>query len=52
VETNAYKTCRRKFCCKFMETTNPYGSTISKLVKKVGIHSILIDRRQLKRNCV
>jgi hypothetical protein len=50
---NSYKSCRRKFRCKFPEKkTCPSGDTISKLVKKVQIHGILIDRKPLKRNTI
>jgi hypothetical protein len=50
---NSYKSCRRKFHCKFPEKkTCPFKDTISKLVKKVRIHGILIERKPLKRNTV
>jgi hypothetical protein len=52
VKTNSYKSCRRKFHCKFPDTTCPSGDTISKLVKKVCIHDILIERKPLRRNRV
>ncbi|PNF15704.1 hypothetical protein B7P43_G12455 [Cryptotermes secundus] len=52
VKTHSYKSCRRKFRHKFPETTCPSGDTISKLVKKVRTHGILIDRKPLKRNRV
>jgi hypothetical protein len=52
VKTNSYKSCRRKFRRKFPGTTCPSGDTISKLVKKVRTHGILIDRKLLKRNRV
>jgi hypothetical protein len=41
---NSYKSCKRKLCLKFPDTICPSGDTISKLVKKVQTHSILIDR--------
>jgi hypothetical protein len=43
VKINSYKSCRRKFRFKFPHTTCPSGDTISKLVKKVRTHGILID---------
>jgi hypothetical protein len=46
------KSRRWKFRLKFPDTTCPSGDTISKLVKKVWIRSILIDRKPLKINCV
>jgi hypothetical protein len=49
---NSYKSCRRKFRPKFLDTTCPSGDTISKLVQKVRAHGILIDRKSLKRNGV
>jgi hypothetical protein len=52
VKTNSYKLCRRKFRHKFPDTTCPSGNTISKFVKKVRTHGILIDRKPLKRNRV
>jgi hypothetical protein len=52
VKTNSYKSCRRKFHRKFPETTCLSGDTVSKLVKKVRIHGILIDRKPLKRSSV
>jgi hypothetical protein len=52
VKTNSYKICRRKFRRKFPDTTCPAGDTISKLLKKVRTHGILIDRKLLKRNRV
>jgi hypothetical protein len=42
----------RKFWLKFPDTTCPSGYIISKLVKKVRTHSILNDRKPLKRNRV
>jgi hypothetical protein len=48
-EKNLYKSCRRKFRLKFPDTTCP-ADTISKLVNKVRIHRIFIDRNLLKRN--
>jgi hypothetical protein len=47
---NSYKASRRKFNLKFVNTTCPSGDTISKVVKKVRTHGILIDRAPLKRN--
>jgi hypothetical protein len=47
VKTNSYKSCTRKFCYKFPETC-PSGDTISKSVKKLRTHGILIDRKLLK----
>jgi hypothetical protein len=52
VKTNSYKSCRNKTSRKFPDTTCPSGDTLSKLVKKIGTHGILIDRKPLKRNCV
>jgi hypothetical protein len=52
VKTNSYKSCRRKFRGKFPDPTCPSGNTISKLVKKVKKHSILIERKPLKRNSI
>jgi hypothetical protein len=49
---NSYKSCRRKFRSKLPDTTCPYRVTISKSVKKVWTHDILIDRKQLKGNRV
>jgi hypothetical protein len=49
---NSYKASKRKFNLKFSNTTSPSGDTISKLVKKVQTHGILIDRKPLKRNRV
>jgi hypothetical protein len=43
---------RRKVRRKFPNTACPSGDTISKLVKKVRINGILIDRKLLKRNHV
>jgi hypothetical protein len=48
----SYKSCRRKFRRKFTDITCPSGDIISKLVKKVRTHGILIDRKPLKRNRV
>jgi hypothetical protein len=45
VKTDSYKTCRRTFHHKFPDTTCPSGDTVSKLVKKVRTHCILIDSR-------
>jgi hypothetical protein len=42
---------QEKFRRKFPDTTCPSGDIISKLVKKVRINGILIDRKPLKRNC-
>jgi hypothetical protein len=50
VETNSYKSCRRKFRRKFPDTLCPSGDTISKLVKKLQIHSILFYTKPLKIN--
>jgi hypothetical protein len=53
VKRDSYKSCRRKFHCKFPDTC-PSGDTISKLVKKVWTSGILIDRKPLnviKRTC-
>jgi hypothetical protein len=47
VKKKKHKLCRRKFHHKFPDTTCPSGDTISKLVKKVRIHGILIDRKPL-----
>jgi hypothetical protein len=52
MKTKSYKSCRRKFCRKLPDIKCPSGDTISKLVKKVRTHSILIDRKLLKGNCV
>jgi hypothetical protein len=52
VKNNSYKLCRRKFCCKFPDTTCPSGDTIPKLVKQVLTHSTLVDRNPLKINCI
>jgi hypothetical protein len=52
VKKNTYKSCRRKFHLKFPDTTCLSGDTVSKLVKKVQTHGILIDRKPLKRNHV
>jgi hypothetical protein len=49
---NSYKSWRRKFQLKFPDTTCRFADTVSKLVKKVRTHSILIDRRPLKINRV
>jgi hypothetical protein len=49
---NSYKSCRRNFHLEFPDTSCPPGDTISKLVQKVRINSILIDRKPLKRNHV
>jgi hypothetical protein len=43
VKTNSYKSCRRKFCHKFLDTTCPSGDTICKLVKKIRTHGVLSD---------
>jgi hypothetical protein len=51
VKKNSHKSCKRKFLCKFPKTC-PSRDIISKLVKKVRTHSILINRKPLKRNCV
>jgi hypothetical protein len=48
---NSYRSCRRKFSRKFPDTY-PSGNKISKLVKKVRICGILIDRMPLKINHV
>jgi hypothetical protein len=39
--------CAREFQSKLPDTTCPSGDKISKLVKKVGTNSILIDRKPL-----
>jgi hypothetical protein len=52
VKTNSYRSRRRKFRRKFPDTTCPSGDTVSKLVKKVRAHGILIDRKPLKRYIV
>jgi hypothetical protein len=52
VKTNSYKSCRRKFRCKFLGITCPSGDAIYKLVKEVKTHRILIDRKALKINHV
>jgi hypothetical protein len=49
MKTNSYKSCSRKFRRKFPDTTCSSGDTISKLVKKVRTHGILIYRKPLKR---
>jgi hypothetical protein len=51
VKTNSDKSCKRKFRRKFPETCPP-GDIISKLVKKVQTHGILIERKPLKINRV
>jgi hypothetical protein len=43
---------QEKILRKFPETICPFADTISKLVKKVRTHSILINRKPLKRNRV
>jgi hypothetical protein len=45
---NSHKSRRKEFCL----TTCMSGDIISKLVKKVRTHKILIDRKPLKRNHV
>jgi hypothetical protein len=52
VKTNSYKSSRRKFRRKFCETTYPSGNKVSKFVKKVRTHGVLIDRKPLKRSSV
>jgi hypothetical protein len=47
---SSHKSCGRKF--RLPETTCRSGDTISKLVKKVRTHSILIDRKPSKINRV
>jgi hypothetical protein len=48
VKTNSYKSRKREFRRKFSITKCPCGAKIYKLVKKVRIHGILIDRKPLK----
>jgi hypothetical protein len=43
---------QEKIFRKFPDTKCSSGDTISKLVKKVRTHGILIDRKPLKRNRV
>jgi hypothetical protein len=52
VKKDSYKSCWRKFHCKFPDPTCPSGDKISKLVKKVLTHGILTDTKLLKRNRV
>jgi hypothetical protein len=52
VKTNPYKSCRSKFRRKYPDATCPSGDTISKLVKKVRTHGVLIGRELLKGNGV
>jgi hypothetical protein len=52
VKKKSYKSCRRIFCLKFPDTTFPSRDTISKLVKKVRPHGILIGIKPLKRDHV
>jgi hypothetical protein len=52
VDSDSYKSCRRKFRHKFSDTTCSPGDTIFKLGKKIQAHGILIHRKPLKRNYV
>jgi hypothetical protein len=49
VKKRFYKSCKRKYHLKLSDTT---FLSISKLVKKVRTHGILINRKPLKRNRV
>jgi hypothetical protein len=47
-----HKSRRTKLRLKFPNTACPTGDIISELLKRVRTHSILIDRKLLKRNRV
>jgi hypothetical protein len=47
VKKRLTQSCRRKFRLKFPDTSCPSGGKISKSVKEVRTHSILIDTKPL-----